>query len=139
MHGMTVKVRSSCAQSDGHSTPKVAATKADLYGEIEISDRPFTTGMTLQAIRDVFGPEDENIIAQAGIDPLGTVHGPGGKGSVVYGDRAKANSAGGFTIIFTFPFQPSQQSPELSNRIIDSDVADGLIVREHAAKPLGHQ
>ncbi len=128
VQGMTVRLESRCWRTDYESAPGRKESTAYILGALTISGGPFA-GMSLRAVRDVFGPEAENDLDSGGVEN-GVVYAPVVKGSVIYTDRAKEKAEGGVALgtTFVFPRRPSQRDLKL----VDDDIVQDI--RMHAKR-----
>jgi hypothetical protein len=128
VQGMTIRVESRCWRTDYESAPGRVESTANILGALTISGGTFA-GMTLRAVRDVFGPETENDLDSGGVEN-GVVYAPAAKGSVIYTDRAKEKAEGGLALgtTFVFPRKPWQRDLKL----VDDDIVQNI--RMHAKR-----
>jgi hypothetical protein len=127
--GMSARVESRCWKTDYPDAAGHPASKAYIAAFLSIDGGPFPE-LTLQAVRDVFGQETENVIDQ-GVGNHGNLYTPIDKGSVVYRDPARARSEGvvlGTT--FFFDANPSRRGTGSFEKISDDDVVQRIAMQE---------
>lgn len=129
--GMTVSVESRCWRMDGVSgSGQLDPSSAYLLGSVRISGGPFPE-VTLQAIRDLLGPETHQQMDAATVE-FGIVHGAEGKGWVDYTDSSKEGSQPGFLVGLRFyvPFQPNRGNREALTKIVAEDTVNAVELHE---------
>jgi hypothetical protein len=129
VQGMTVRAESRCWRTNSKSGGGRARSQASISGHLRIFGGPFP-GMSLRAVRDVFGPEAENALDQ-GISDHGMAYTPIHKGTVVYndGERSSAESVAIETTFF-FKLGPSQSGAQSFGKIVDDDVVEAVEMHE---------